>query len=122
MALSDSRILECMDEGSIIIDPFKRENLATSSYDVTLGEWFFREQPTKYNHSLYNIWSREHMEHVWGADKVERAVTAKEAFKKYNFDWGSGIHPDDKVIVPGVIVLGLLIVGRVNSGGGDADA
>lgn len=107
MALSDKRILEEMKKGDIVISPFNDDQLATSSYDVTLGEWFFREQPTKYNHSLYNIWSQEHMEHVWGADKVERAVTAKEAFKKYNFDWNSGIREDDKVIVlrPGETIL-----------------
>ncbi len=107
MALSDRRILEEMKKGDIVISPFSDDQLATSSYDVTLGEWFFREQPTKYNHSLYNIWSREHMEHVWGADKVERAVFASEAFKKYNFDWNSGIRPDDKVIVlrPGETIL-----------------
>lgn len=106
MALSDRRILEEMKKGSIVISPFTDEQLATSSYDVTLGEWFFREQPTKYNHSLYNIWSQEHMEHVWGADKVERAVFAKEAFKKYSFEW-DGIRPDDKVIVlrPGETIL-----------------
>ncbi|MBU2158719.1 hypothetical protein KKD81_02340 [Patescibacteria group bacterium] len=106
MALSDRRIKEEMKNGSIVISPFTEEQLATSSYDVTLGEWFFREQPTKYNHSLYNIWSQEHMEHVWGADKVERAVLAKEAFKKYNFAF-DGIHPDDKVIVlrPGETIL-----------------
>ncbi|HEX5774913.1 MAG TPA: hypothetical protein VFY28_03075 [Candidatus Paceibacterota bacterium] len=106
MALSDRRILEEMKKGDIVIHPFSRDQLATSSYDVTLGEWFFREQPTKYNHSLYNIWSKEHMEHVWGAGSVERAVYAKEAFKKYNFKW-EGIHPDDKVIVlrPGETIL-----------------
>lgn len=107
MALSDRRILEEMKKGDIVIHPFNDDQLATSSYDVTLGEYFFREQPPKYNHSLYNIWSKDHMEHVWGADKVERAVPAKEAFKKYNFDWGDGIHPDDKVIVlrPGETIL-----------------
>ena len=106
MALSDKKILEAKKEGSIVIEPFKRENLATSSYDVTLGEYFFREQPSKYNHSLYNIWSRSHMEHVWGADKVEKAVPAKEAFKKYNFTW-EGISPSDKVIIlkPGETIL-----------------
>lgn len=106
MALSDKKILEAMKEGSIVIEPFKRANLATSSYDVTLGEYFFREQPSKYNHSLYNIWSRSHMEHVWGAKKVEKAVLAKEAFKKYNFTW-EGISPSDKVIIlkPGETIL-----------------
>ncbi|MES2006799.1 MAG: hypothetical protein V4436_01685 [Patescibacteria group bacterium] len=106
MALSDKKILEAMKEGSIVIEPFKRENLATSSYDVTLGENFFREQPTKYNHSLYNIWSQKHMEHVWGAKKVEKAVRAKDAFRKYNFTW-DGISPEDKVIIlrPGETIL-----------------
>ncbi len=46
------------------------------------------------------------MEHVWGADTVERAVPAKEAFKKYNFTW-DGISPTDKVIIlrPGETIL-----------------
>lgn len=107
MALSDRRILEEMKKGDIVISPFDKGQLATSSYDVTLGEWFFREQPPQYNHALYNIWDKRHIEHVWGADKVERAVTAKEAFKKYNFDWDGGIRPDDKVIVlrPGETIL-----------------
>lgn len=106
MALSDRKILEAMKEGLVVIEPFTRENLATSSYDVTLGEWFFREQPPEHNHSLYNIWSKEHMTHVWGAEKAERAITAKEAFKKYKFDW-DGIDPDDKVILlrPGETIL-----------------
>ncbi len=106
MALSDRKILEELKKGDIIITPFNRENLATSSYDVTLGEYFFREQQPNYNHSIYNIWSKSHMEHVWGADKVERAITAKEAFEKYNFEW-EGISPKDRVILlrPGETIL-----------------
>lgn len=106
MALSDRKILEEMKKGNVVIEPYDRQNLATSSYDVTLGEWYYREQPTKYNHSLYNIWSKAHMEHVWGADKPERAQTAKEEFKKYNFKW-EGIRPDDKIILlrPGETIL-----------------
>lgn len=107
MALSDKRILEHKKKGTIVIEPFDRKNLATSSYDVTLGEWYFREQPTKYNHSLYNIWSESHTAHVWGADTPQRAEKAKEAFKKYNFSW-EGIAPDDRVILlrPGETILG----------------
>ena len=106
MALSDRKILEHRKAGTIVIEPFKSENLATSSYDVTLGEWFYREQPPKYNHSLYNIWSEEHTRHVWGADHLEHAIPAKEAFKKYNFEW-DGINPNDKVILlrPGETIL-----------------
>lgn len=106
MALSDKRIIDAMKDGSVVIHPFTRDQLATSSYDVTLGEWFFREQPTKYNHSLYNIWDKAHIEHVWGASEVQRAVPAAEAFEKYNFKWGA-IRPDDLVIVlrPGETIL-----------------
>jgi len=38
MILSDKRILEEIDNGSIIIEPFKRECLGTNSYDVHLGK------------------------------------------------------------------------------------
>ncbi len=105
MALSDTRILEARDRGDIVIDPFIPANLATSSYDVTLGEWYYREQPPG-SHSIYNIWSKNHMQHVWGAHKVERAISAKEAFKEYNFAW-DGISPKDKVILlrPGETIL-----------------
>ncbi len=105
MALSDRKILEEMKKGDIVITPFKEANLATSSYDVTLGEWFFREQPPKYNHNIYNIWNKNHIDGVWGT-VPERAELASEAFKKYNFEW-KGISPKDKVIFlrPGETIL-----------------
>jgi len=106
MALSDKRILEEMKKGDLIISPFKQENLNTSSYDVTLGEWFFRKQPSKHNHPLFNIWSKSHIDHVWGTQKPQRALRAKEVLKKYNFDW-DGIEPNDKIILlrPGELIL-----------------
>ncbi len=106
MALSNQKILEEVKKGDIIIHPFKKENLATSSYDLTLGEYFYREQAPKYNHTIFNIWSESHVKHVWGADKVEKAITAKEAFQKFNFEW-EGIAPNDKVIMlrPGETIL-----------------
>jgi dCTP deaminase len=106
MALSNKQILEEMRKKDIIIYPFKKQNLATSSYDVTLGEWFFRKQPPKYNHSLFNIYSKEHVDHVWGTNDPQKAVIAKEAFKKYRFKW-DGIRPTDRVILlrPGEMIL-----------------
>jgi len=98
MALSDKRILEEKKRGNIVIKPFNRANLGTSSYDVTLGEWFFREQPYgKYHHKIYNIFSQEHTEHVWGK-KASRADPATVVFKKFNFHW-VGIKPNDKIIL-----------------------
>ena len=39
MILSDKRILEEMDKGTILIKPFQREALGSNSYDVHLGKW-----------------------------------------------------------------------------------
>ncbi|MBM3919003.1 MAG: dCTP deaminase [Sphingomonadales bacterium] len=39
MILSDIEILRHIDEGSILIEPFRRENLGTNSYDVHLGRY-----------------------------------------------------------------------------------
>jgi dCTP deaminase len=39
MILSDSKILESIADGEIIIEPFRREALGTNSYDVHLGKW-----------------------------------------------------------------------------------
>jgi dCTP deaminase len=39
MILSDKRILEEIEQGHIIIEPFNREYLGTNSYDVHLGKY-----------------------------------------------------------------------------------
>lgn len=106
MALSDKKILEAMNAGDIVITPFNRKNLATSSYDVTLGELYFRENSNpKYHHNIFNIYNKSHINHVWGT-KVYKAEKASEALKKYNFNW-EGISPEDKMIFlnPGETIL-----------------
>ncbi len=37
MILSDAAILQAIDDGKIVIDPFERDKLGTNSYDVHLG-------------------------------------------------------------------------------------
>ncbi|MEI8062076.1 MAG: hypothetical protein WCG97_02150 [bacterium] len=105
MALSDKKILEEMEKGDIVITPFNRDNLATSSYDLTLGEYFFPERPPKHFQHIFNIYDKEHVEHVWGTEPM-KAVKASEAFAKYKFDF-KGISPDDMVIIlePGETIL-----------------
>lgn len=105
MALSDKKIMEEMAKGDIVITPFKKENLATSSYDLTLGEYFFPEQAPKHFQHIFNIYSKQNVERVWGTEP-KKAVLAKEAFKNYKFDF-DGISPEDKVIIlePGETIL-----------------
>lgn len=38
MILTDKKILESIEEGAIVIEPFKKECLGTNSYDVHLGK------------------------------------------------------------------------------------
>ncbi|MCB0522291.1 MAG: dCTP deaminase [Lewinellaceae bacterium] len=39
MILSDKKILEAIESGEIVIEPFRKECLGTNSYDVHLGKW-----------------------------------------------------------------------------------
>ena len=39
MILSDQRILEEIEHGNIVIEPFRRECLGSNSYDVHLGRY-----------------------------------------------------------------------------------
>lgn len=106
MALSDTKILGAMKEGSIIIEPFERPNLATSSYDVTLGEFFFVEQHPAHFENIFNIYDKNHIDRVWGKEP-RRAKKARDVFEKYTIDW-NGIHPEEQVILmaPGETILG----------------
>lgn len=39
MILSDKKILDAIQSGAIVIEPFRRHCLGTNSYDVHLGRW-----------------------------------------------------------------------------------
>lgn len=105
VALSDKKILAAMKDGSIIIDPFRKKNLATSSYDVTLGEYYFTEQAPPHFDNVYNMYNKRHVERVWGK-KPHSAQRARDVFKKYDFAY-TGIAPTDRVILlaPGETIL-----------------
>lgn len=105
MALSDKRILEEYKKGDILIEPFDKRNLATSSYDVTLGEFYFREQKPKHLYNIYNIYNKAHTDHVWGI-KAEKAQKAKDVLRDVKFDF-VGIDPNDQIILlePGETIL-----------------
>lgn len=106
MALSNKKILENIKSGDIVISPLDKDNIATSSVDVTLGEYYFREShKDRYSSNIYNIWDKSETDRVWGT-KAHKAKTAKEVFKNIKFDF-IGIKPTDKVILlePGETIL-----------------
>ncbi len=50
MLLSDKRILEEVQTGNIVIEPFERRQLGTNSYDVRLGPWYYLP-----NHNMISV-------------------------------------------------------------------
>ncbi len=85
-----------MKLGNIVIEPFTRRNLATSSYDVTLGENYYREQKT--NDRIYNIWDKKKVDVVWG--EPHQALPARQALPNPGKKWQwKNIRPDDLIIL-----------------------
>ncbi len=101
--LSNTAILRHMSQGSIVIEPFNRKNLATASYDVTLGEWFWRKRPAVGN-SVMNMYNEQHVRRQW---QLCRAQPASEIEQEFGIHFGEGIRPDDLVILthPGEMIL-----------------
>jgi len=58
MILSDKRILEEIDKGTIIIEPFRPECLGTNSYDVHLGKYL-----ATYNNRVLDAKAHNTIEH-----------------------------------------------------------
>jgi len=105
MALSDKEILEQMERGNLIIEPFERANLSTSSYDVRLGDWHFTEHLHDFPGGIYNPRNKLHTDLVWGTVAKQAGVAREVLPTDFEFE---GINPDDQVIVigPGETILG----------------
>ena len=82
--------------GNIIIDPFDERNLGTTSYDVTLGPWYYRERPPEGGMGLYNPYDEQHVRRVWG-EEPHYAVEAREFTERTGVVL-HGIAPTDRVI------------------------
>lgn len=74
--LSDANIIKEIKLGNIIIDPFKQENLANCSYDVRLGENYYRANPQV---KLLNPWVKEHVDEYWGSPLKADSATEQNA-------------------------------------------
>jgi dCTP deaminase len=54
MILSDTRILEEIEKGTIIIQPYNRACLGSNSYDVHLGKWLAKYKDEMLDAKLHN--------------------------------------------------------------------
>ena len=101
--LSNKKIISYVKSGDIIIEPFNIQNINTSSYDVTLGPWFYKEKKSEEIINIYNIYSKKNVEKTWGNPQYA---------KPYSFYKSKGIKleniDDDELIIfidPGEMIL-----------------
>jgi dCTP deaminase len=69
MLLSDKRILEEMERGNIIIEPFDMRQLGTNSYDCRLGEWYFQGDA---NIAVMHLDNPDEIRCYWGEARTAR--------------------------------------------------
>ncbi len=105
MLLSNTGIRRHLNLGNIVIEPFVEKNLNTTSYDVCLGKWFFRENQPHNSNFLYNYYDKEHVDFVWGTEPQE-AIPAEYIENQFKIHL-KGISPDELIILlaPGETVL-----------------
>jgi dCTP deaminase len=118
MLLSRPDILRQMEQGNIVIEPFNRLNLGTNSYDITLGEYFFREQEPKGSLPIFNPFSQKGVEAVWGTNS-SAAIPYWQFIKELGIIELEGFEQSDSVIfiAPGETILAHtveFIGGRIN--------
>ena len=93
-----------MKNGTIVIEPFEDRNLKTTSYDVTLGPWFWREQHPGGRATVHNIYDAESTAAVWGGPCEAEVVEVVERRLNTKF---KNIPPSARVVLlaPGETVL-----------------
>jgi dCTP deaminase len=104
-ALSDKRILEYMKEDRVVITPFNKKNLNTSSYDVTLGDYYYREQRPEPGRAIYSPWSESDVRRIWG--EPQKAMKVAHYMKSLGITSLGGINKNDYIIpiAPGETIL-----------------
>lgn len=105
MALSNKEILRHRKEGNVVIDKFNSKQLQTASYDVVLGEYYYRQQHLEGGFGFFNPYSRKDVLRTWG--NFLKAEKLSEWSKRSGIDNLSGISKEDKIIWihPGETIL-----------------
>ncbi len=117
--LSDKAILREKEAGNILIEPFDQANLGTGSYDVSLGQYYYRENRDASGLSFYNPYSASDVARVWGGqDDYLEAIPVRE-WRKKNRNFPLENVSDDELLI--VLDPGETILGHTNEFIGGAD-
>lgn len=116
--LSKPEIIKHLKIKNIIIDPFRGDNLSSTSYDVRLGEYFYRQSSLHYS-QIINPFSEEFIKKQF-YPKLEKAIEVKKI--KSEINQFLNLRLTDKVILisPGETILAHTIefIGGRNGIGG----
>ncbi len=83
MLLSRDQILKHRKKGTIIIEPYDDRNLKTTSYDVTLGNWYWREKHPGGRATVHNLYDNDSTESVWsGPYEAESREVVRERLRQ----------------------------------------
>lgn len=83
MLLSRDQILNHLGRGTIVIKPFRERNLKTTSYDVTLGEWFWREKHPGGRATVHNLYDNDSTQSIWsGPYRAEPVGEVRKRLKQ----------------------------------------
>jgi dCTP deaminase len=96
--VSDRDILKSLEEGTIVIEPFNKAQLNPASYDVCLGQYFYRQQTPVVSFDEDGCidsevmpicpWAATSVRTLWGDVQEARSLTEKEC-EHYSLDVGS---------------------------------
>jgi len=94
-----------MKQGTVVIETFVRENLSTASYDVTLGQNYYRELKPEEKNCIFNPYSKDMVDKAWG--KAQQAETMGEWMQRTNQAALENISEHDRIIwlEPGESIL-----------------
>lgn len=81
--LAKDKIIDLQKSGDLLIEPFCLDNVKNSSYDVTLGHWYWRERKRSVFSSLYsrrassalNMYSESSVRSMWEGPYKAEALT-----------------------------------------------
>jgi dCTP deaminase len=106
-AYSNSQILSSLEVGHIVINPFNETQVNGSSYDVRLGEWYYKiKDKDSTKPAIFNPYDTEHIAQHF--DGPYQAVSHEQIAEQLGIKPLKNIPLDTKVILfqPGERILG----------------
>ncbi|MBI3984042.1 deoxycytidine triphosphate deaminase [Candidatus Microgenomates bacterium] len=95
---SNRDIKQGVADGRIVIHPYVKEHVKGSSYDVTIGEWFYRTERSETRH-VYNPFDPKEVSRYFG--KPQRAIKHSDWCRKHDRKLFANIPPGHPIIVLG---------------------